>query len=98
MIIFKQNQVCHNYWHPLHLIIRTSSLCSNSTESSPVTSNKVVENRERNLRPFLFTESLQIIQSPRSSLVDLVELSSSAQSTGFQWGLGQGTEMAMAEA
>ena len=87
--------MCHNYWHPLHLIIITSSLCHNSTESSPVTSNKVVEYRERNLRPFLFTESLQIIQSLRSSLL---HSPSSAQSTGFQWGLGQGTEMAMAEA
>ena len=58
------------------------------TKSSPVTSNKVVEYRERNLRPFLFTESLQIIQST------LMHLYSSAQPTG----LGQGTEMAMAEA
>ena len=38
-------------------------------ESSPITFNTVVEYRERNLRPFLFTETLQIIQSPRSSLV-----------------------------
>ena len=34
-----------------------------------VTSNKIVEYRERNPRPFLFTESLQITQSHRSSLV-----------------------------
>ena len=31
--------------------------------------NKVVEYKERNLRPFLFTESLQIIQTNLSRLV-----------------------------
>ena len=53
-----------------------------TAQSSPVTSNKVVEYRERNLRPFLYMESLQIIQSLRSSLLHSP----------------QGTEMAMAEA
>ena len=42
---------------------------------------------------FLYTESLQIIQGLRSSLV----LFSSAQPTGFKFGLDQGTEMTMAE-
>ena len=86
--------MCHNYWHPLHLIISTSPLCHNSTESSPVTSNKVVEYRERNETIPLYRISPD---HPESKVLSFA-FSSSAQSTGFQWGLGQGTEMAMAEA
>ena len=57
-------------------------------QSLPVTSNTVVEYRERNLRPFLFTESRS------SRILGPLFALSSAQPTG----LGQGTEMAMVEA
>ena len=61
--------MCHNYWHPCILYFVQPPLANKRAQSSPVISHKVVEYRERNLRRFLFTESLQIIQSPRSSLV-----------------------------
>ena len=57
--------------------------------SYPVTS-KVVEYREKNLRQFLFTESLQIIQSPRSSRVhSLLQLSPHVFKSGYWDGHGR---------
>jgi hypothetical protein len=42
----------------------------NISESSPIMSNEVGEHMARNLRPFLYTESLQILQIQSSTLVD----------------------------
>ena len=50
--------------------------------------DEVGEHMARDLRPFLHTVSLQILQILRSTLVD----SASALSTDFLWGLGRGTD------
>ena len=56
---------------PLHLIFCAASLCQgNSSESSPIMRDEVGEHMARDLRPFLHTVSLQILQIPRSTLVD----------------------------
>ena len=79
---------------PLHLIFCAASLCQdNSSESSPIMRDEVGEHMARDLRPFLHTVSLQILQILRSTLV----YSASALPTDFLWGLGRGTVMAMAK-
>ena len=79
---------------PLNLMFCAASLCQdNSSESSPIMRDEVGEHVARDLRPFLHTVSLQILQILRSTLVD----SASAHPTDFLWGLGRGTVMAMAK-
>ena len=56
-------------------------------------SDEVGEHMAQDLRPFLHTVSLQILQIMRSTLADSV----SALPTDFLWGLGWGTVMAMAK-
>ena len=56
---------------PLHLIFCAASLFQdNSSESSLIMRDEVVEHMAWDLRPFLHTISLQILQIPRSTLVD----------------------------
>ena len=79
---------------PLNLMFCAASLCQdNSSESSPIMRDEVGEHMARDLRPFLHTVSLQILQILRSTLV----YSASALPTDFLWGLGWGTVMAMAK-
>src|SRR4029434_3474138 len=69
-----------------------ASLCQdNSSESSPIMRDEVGEHMVWDLRPFLHSVSLQILQILRSTFVDLA----SAHPTDFLWGLGLGTVMAM---
>src|SRR4029434_5106285 len=80
---------------PLNLMFCAASLCQdNSSESSPIMRDEVGEQRARDLRPFLHTVSLQILQIPRSTFVDTpLQLI-----TNILWGLGGGgTVMAMAK-
>src|SRR4029434_9226879 len=63
-----------------------ASLCQDN-------SSEVGEQMARDLRQFLHTVSLQILQILRSTLVD----SASAHPTDFLWGLGWGTVKAMAK-
>ena len=74
---------------PFHLIFSAASLCS--SESSPIMCDEVGEHMTRDLRPFLHTLSLQILQILRSTFVDLA----SAHPTDSLWGLGRGTVMAL---
>src|SRR4029434_9449913 len=71
-----------------------ASLCQdNSSEFYPIMRDEVGEHMTRDLRPFLHTVSLQILQILRSALVD----SASAHPTDFLWGLGRGTVKTMAK-
>ena len=79
---------------PLNLMFCAASLCQdNSSESSPIMRDEVGEHMARDLRLFLHTVSLQILQILRSTLV----YSASAHPTDFLWGLDRGTVMAMAK-
>ena len=79
---------------PLRLIFCGASLCQdNSSDSSPIMRDEVGEHMALDLRPFLHTVSLKILQIPRSTFVDTpLQLI-----TDFLWGLGRGTVMAMAK-
>ena len=78
---------------PLNLMFCAASLCQdNSSESSPIMCDEVGEHMARDLRPFLHTVSLQILQIQK---FDACRLPS--HPTDFQWGLGRGTGMAMAK-
>src|SRR4029434_9637248 len=81
---------------PLHLIFCAASLCQdNRSESSTIMRDEVVQHMAWDLRPFLRTVSLQILQIDYE--VNACGLSSSAHPTYFLWGLGRGTVMAMAK-
>src|SRR4029434_3739725 len=78
----------------LNLMFCAASLCQdNSSESSPIMRDEVGEHMARDMRPLLYTVSLQILQILRSTFVD----SASAHPTDFLWDLGRGTVMAMAK-
>ncbi len=61
--------VGHNYWHP---IIATSFSQHNSSEFSPIMPEEFGEHLIRDQRPFLHTESLQILQIHSSMTVLLL--------------------------
>ncbi len=65
--------VGHIYWHP---IIATSFSQDNSSEFSPIMPEEFGEHLIRDQRPFLHTESLQILQIHSSMLVLLLLFSS----------------------
>ncbi len=69
-----------NYWHP---IISMSFSQGNSSEFSPIMPEEFGEHLIRDQRPFLHTESLQILQIPSSMLV-LLLFSSPHYSVGFR--------------
>ncbi len=73
--------VGHNYWHP---IIAMSFSQGNSSEFSPIMSEEFGEHLIRDQRPFLHTESLQILQIHSSMLVLLLFSSPHSFSTGFR--------------
>ncbi len=73
--------VGHNYWHP---IIATSFSQHNSSEFSPIMPEEFGEHLIRDQRPFLHTESLQILQIHSSMLVLLLFSSPHSFSTGFR--------------
>ncbi len=75
--------VGHNYWHP---IIATSFSQHNSSEFSPIMPEEFGEHLIRDQRPFLHTESLQILQIHSSMLVLLLFSSPHSFSTGFRSG------------
>ncbi len=73
--------VGHNYWHP---IIATSFSQHNSSEFSPIMPEEFGEHLIRDQRPFLHTESLQILQIHSSMTVLLLFSSPHSFSTGFR--------------
>ncbi len=73
--------VGHNYWHP---IIAMSFSQNNSSEFSPIMPEEFGEHLIRDQRPFLHTESLQILQIHSSMLVVLLFSSPHSSSTGFR--------------
>ncbi len=73
--------VGHNYWHA---IIATSFSQDNSSEFSPIMPEEFGEHLTRDQRPFLHTESLQILQIHSSMLVLLLFSSPHSFSTGFR--------------
>ncbi len=73
--------VGHNYWHP---IIATSFSQHNSSEFSPIMSEEFGEHLIRDQRPFLHTESLQILQIHSSMTVLLLFSSPHSSSTAFR--------------
>src|SRR4029434_4553669 len=93
-VIFSHRTCVPQLLAPLNVMFCAASLCQdNSSESSSIMRDEVSEHMARDLRPFLHTVSLQILQILRSTLVD----SASAHPTDFLWGLGRGTVMAMAK-
>ncbi len=77
----------HNYWHP---IIATSFSQGNSSEFSPIMPEEFGEHMIRDQRPFLHTESLQILQIHSSMLVLLLFSSPHSFSIGFRSEDGNG--------
>ncbi len=73
--------VGHNYWHP---IIATSFSQHNSSEFSPIMPEEFGEHLIRDQRPFLHTESLQILQIHSSMTVLLLFSSPHSFSVGFR--------------
>ncbi len=73
--------VGHNYWHP---IIATSFSQHNSSEFSPIMPEEFGEHLIRDQRPFLHTESLQILQIHSSMTVLLLFSSPHSSSVGFR--------------
>ncbi len=79
--------VGHNYWHP---IIAMSFSQGNSSEFSPIMPEEFGEHLIRDQRPFLHTESLQILQIHSSMLVLLLFSSPHSFSIGFRSEDGNG--------
>ncbi len=73
--------VGHNYWHP---IIAMSFSQHNSSEFSHIMPEEFGEHLIRDQRPFLHTESLQILQIHSSMTVLLLFSSPHSFSTGFR--------------
>ncbi len=69
---------------PFYSILLETSICQfNSSKFSPIMPDEVREHLTRDQRPFLHTESLQILQIPSSMLV-LLFSSPHSFSTGFR--------------
>ncbi len=77
----------HNYWHP---IVAMSFSQGNSSEFSPIMPEEFGEHLIRDQRPFLHTESLQILQIHSSMLVLLLFSSPHSFSIGFRSEDGNG--------
>lgn len=72
---------------PFYSILFATSFCQdNSSESSPIMPDEFGEHLTRDQRPFLHTESLQILQIPSSMLVLLLFSSLHSFSLGFRSG------------
>ncbi len=80
-LCFSLAHVSHIYWHP---IIATSFSQDNSSEFSPIIPDEVREHLTRDQRPFLHTESLQILQIHSSMTVLLLFSSPYSFSTGLR--------------
>ncbi len=79
--------VGHNYWHS---IIAMSFSQGNSSEFSPIMPEEFGEHLIRDQRPFLHTESLQILQIHSSMTVLLLFSSPHSFSVGFRSEDGNG--------
>ena len=72
---------------PFYAMLFATSFCQdNSSESSPIMPDEFGEHLTRDQRPFLHTESLQILQIPSSMLVVLLFSSLHSFSLGFRSG------------